>query len=71
MMMSWVYLPSLVMICQRAAETHVKREELKHIFINYGAPYRSKVTKLFGCPHDDAMGVFTKFGYDMLKCCLE
>ena len=32
-------------------------------------PLRLKVTKLFGCPQDDVMSLYTKFGYDMLKSC--
>ena len=49
--------------------THVKREELKHVFINYSFPYRSMVTKFIECPPDDVMGLCIKFGYDMSKGC--
>ena len=27
------------------------------------------VTKLIECPHDDVMGLYIKFGYDMSKGC--
>ena len=49
--------------------THVKREKLKHVFINYSAPYRSMVTKFIEFPHDYVMGLYIKFGYDMSKGC--
>ena len=35
----------------------------------FDVPLRSKVTKLFGCPQDDVISLYTKFGYDMLKSC--
>lgn len=37
--------------------------------INNSAPYRSKVTKLNQCHLYEAMGLYTKSGYDMSKGC--
>ena len=60
---SYDYEPSFVWMHDSLGETWA--------YFLFDVPLRSKVTKPFGCPHDDVISLCTKLGYDKLKSCWE